>query len=71
MVNTTDGPSRAEFERLEREIRKLVERVNETTRELGIQFERIAQLQADIDIIRAARAKSERRNQRSSRTKSR
>jgi hypothetical protein len=67
MANTTNGPSRAEFLRLEREVRKLADRINETTRELGIQFERMAQLQADVDIIRAAWAKTDRRKQRSTR----
>jgi hypothetical protein len=70
MANTTDGPSRAELQRLEGELRKLAERINETTRELGIQFDRLAQLQADVDIIRAAAAKTAKRKRRSDRTKS-
>jgi hypothetical protein len=69
MANTTNGPSRAEFLRLEGEVLKLADRINETTRELGIQFERMAQLQADVDIIRAAWAKTDRRKQRSTRSK--
>jgi hypothetical protein len=52
------GPTRAEFERLARQIDKIAERQEAITRELEIQFQRIADVQADIDIIRSAWVKT-------------
>jgi hypothetical protein len=54
------GPIRAELDLLTRAVEKLTERQDETTRELEIQFKRIAELQADIDLIRAAWTKTRR-----------
>jgi hypothetical protein len=49
-----DGPTRAAFERMSRELYKVIDRQDAMARELEIQFQRIADVQADIDIIRAA-----------------
>ena len=43
-----------EFERLSRDLANLDDRHSTTQRELAIQFQRIAQLQAELDVIRAA-----------------
>jgi hypothetical protein len=47
-------PTRAEFDRLGRDFAALADRQAITQRDLAIQFQRIAELQAEIDIIRAA-----------------
>ena len=56
MVNE-NIPSRTEFDRLSKEFSKLAERQAATQQELAIQFQRIADLQAEIDVIRAAWSK--------------
>lgn len=48
------APTRVELERLDRDVQKLMQRLEAVDRELAIQFDRIAALQADIDLIRAA-----------------
>jgi hypothetical protein len=53
-VAKRDGPSRKEFERLSEEFDALSERQLATQQELAIQFQRIADLQAELDLIRAA-----------------
>ena len=57
IVVTENTPTRAEFDRLNREFGKLAERQAAAQQELAIQFQRIAALQAEIDVIRAAWAK--------------
>ena len=52
-----DVPSRAEFQRLSAAVQNVLERLQATDRELEIQFQRMADLQADIDVIRGAWAK--------------
>lgn len=56
-----DGPTRAEFERLSRELEKVVSQQSAMNRELEIQFRRIADLQAEIDLIRSTLDKFGRR----------
>jgi predicted nucleic acid-binding Zn-ribbon protein len=53
----TRGPTRTEFNRLRHEFEELASRQDATQRELAIQFQRIAELQAEIDVIRAAWSK--------------
>jgi hypothetical protein len=64
-----NGPTRAEFEKLSRDLQKLAGQQSAITRELEIQFARIADLQADIDVIRSAwtKMKSKRRAKRAPR----
>jgi hypothetical protein len=50
-------PTREEFSRLTHEVSRLSNELAAAQRELRIQFERMAQLQADIDIIRGAWSK--------------
>ena len=57
MPTESRSPSRAEFNRLLERVDALAREVNTAKRELGIQFDRMAQLQADIDLIRAALTK--------------
>ena len=49
--------TRVEIDRLTREMEKVVARQIATEKELAIQFKRIADLQADIDLIRGAWSK--------------
>ena len=56
-----DGPTRAEFERLTRKIEQMRERMDAIAREQEIQFQRIAEVQAAIDLIRSAWSKTKRR----------
>ena len=51
------APTSEEFDRLREKVNVLSRDLEAAHRELRIQFERIAQLQADIDLIRAAWAK--------------
>lgn len=53
----TRGPTRTEFNRLRQEVGELTGRQEAAQRELAIQFQRIAELQAEIDLIRAAWSK--------------
>jgi hypothetical protein len=53
-VAKKSAPTRAEFDRLSRDVATLDDRQAATQRELAIQFQRIAQLQAELDVIRAA-----------------
>lgn len=57
---TTDlsSPSRDEFNRVLQKLDDLSQQVAAANRELAIQFKRMAQLQADIDLIRGAWAKT-------------
>lgn len=55
------GPTRSEFDRLSRDVQSLVEGQAATQQELAIQFKRIADLQAEIDVIRAAWTKMKRK----------
>ena len=48
------GPTRTEFENLSQELQKVLDQQATMKRELEIQFRRIADLQADIDLIRSA-----------------
>lgn len=57
------GPTRAEFEKLSREVEKLANQQSAMNRELEIQFRRIADLQADIDLIRSTWTKRRARDQ--------
>ncbi len=52
------GPTRAEFEKLTREIRRIDTRQEALSRELEIRVRRIAEVQADIDLIRSAWTKT-------------
>ena len=54
MATSGHPPSRAEFDRAMDRIDRLSKQLSDVQRELSIQFDRIAQLQADIDLIRAA-----------------
>lgn len=56
-VTNHSGPSRAEFDRLSKDFLVLAERQSATQQELAIQFQRIADLQAELDTIRGAWAK--------------
>ena len=58
MATTIPPPSRAEFDRAMDRIDRLSQHLSDVQRELSIQFDRMAQLQADIDLIRAAWTKS-------------
>ena len=47
-------PTREEFNQLRERVNALTRDLDAAHRELRIQFERMAQLQADIDVIRGA-----------------
>jgi predicted nucleic acid-binding Zn-ribbon protein len=53
------APTRAEFENLSQELQKVKDQQSAMNRELEIQFKRIADLQAEIDLIRAAGRRSD------------
>jgi hypothetical protein len=50
-------PTREEFNQLRERVNALTRDLDAAHRELRIQFERMAQLQADIDVIRGAWSK--------------
>ena len=52
------GPPRAELDELLKELQKISARQDAMAREQEIQLQRIAELQADIDLIRAAWTKT-------------
>lgn len=52
------SPSRDEFNRVLHRLEDLTQQVAAANRELAIQFQRLAQVQADIDLIRGAWAKT-------------
>ena len=54
MATSIHPPSRAEFDRAMDRIDRLSKQLSDVQRELSIQFDRIAQVQADIDLIRGA-----------------
>jgi hypothetical protein len=56
-VAKRNGPTRAEFDRLRREIATFGDMHAATERDLAIQFQRIAEMQAEIDVIRASWSK--------------
>ena len=51
------GPSREDYHRLTEHVARLTEQMAAANRELEIQFKRIAELQAEIDVMRGAWAK--------------
>ena len=56
-MSKRNPPTRAELKRLSEDFDALVSRQAATQKELAIQFQRIADLQAELDVIRAAWSK--------------
>ena len=68
-MTRNSAPTRSDINRLKQDIEALAESQAATQKELAIQFQRIAELQAEIDVIRGAWSRIKRKTAKKARSR--